>query len=177
MPVAHFKLSDAGTYLRKEIKNPSSAVPLWGGGVKSVSAQASKLSAAQKLGLRYEAKTLEYLEHAFPGFLAHLPFSYRDGSSLSSIIPDGVIFDTNSRRLYVVEIKLRHSLHAWFQLNSYREIISKAFPDFEVYRLEIVKNYYPEVPINEKFDIISDLKTWIDLDEKASYAIQIFSGK
>ena len=114
----------------------------------------TRRSAAQRAGLLFEEKVVEKLKSTEPGFISHLPFRFFSSLDAGYAIPDGIIF--NGVYLTLVEIKLRHTVDAWYQLKDfYLPIVQCAFPWAQISCWEICKNYDPGVKLPGDFSLTS----------------------
>lgn len=138
-------------------------------------------SAAQAAGLRYERKVFRKLEKGFPGFISHLPFTFTSPRGREVAIPDGVIFGTEGpgkpARLTIIEVKLRHTVDAWYQLHQlYLPVVAEAFPGFRIKVLEICKWYDPSVKLPGNFEIVRDLEGY-EVREVSKYGVWVFTDR
>ena len=122
--------------------------------------------AAAKMGLRFEGKVLASLSKKYlHTFQTGVPISFqrKHGAFYSrpeTAIPDGMLISIPLKTLLVVEIKLRHSVDAWSQLNRfYLPLLRGVFGDSLVLRtLEICRFYDPGVKLPVKREVIIDLE-------------------
>lgn len=115
-------------------------------------------SIAARLGLRFEAKCLKRLQAEFGiRFASHICFGFQSLTEGGrSIIPDGLIFSPDYRTVTIVEVKLRHTTDAFFQLHDmYLPIVRRALPGFRVTGLELVLYYDPRLVLPKSKAIIS----------------------
>lgn len=148
-PPTHFHRKAAGAILcaRADLTSPQcvSSAPV---------ATPSKHSAAQKLGLRYETRVVQFIEQYYrliPQCPIHFKFS---PAKWRTIIPDILVFSSDCRYLVVCEIKRQHSADAYNQLEFYRPIVEKAFPFCRVATLEICGNFYSvKLPVAENYHV------------------------
>ena len=105
--------------------------------------------AAAKQGLRFEAKVLSALAaDCGPRFLPSPCFSFQVNSKRGRAIPDGLLLSQDQTTATIVEIKLRHSGDAWWQLTRfYHPIAQEALRGLRVVLLEICKHYDPSVKL------------------------------
>ena len=122
--------------------------------------------ASAKLGLRFEAKVFKELSALYPGrFAPHLPLSFQeDHTNLYSrpgfAIPDGLLLSSDLKSILCIEIKLRHTTDAWFQLNRFylpilRRVVNRSMLCLP---LEICMHYDPGVKLPEKKRVIDQLE-------------------
>lgn len=164
-------------YFTREVRNVVASSPAWDlacPGTRSLRG----LSPGQKAGLRYESRALEYL-YRFDLFLDHLPFNFFADGTGGRAIPDGVLLVPSTKELVVVEVKLRHTTEAWFQLNRfYVPIVQKAFPTLKVVPLELVKSYDPGVMLPGRSSVVEHLDRWLAAPKlRGEHYIGIYSGR
>lgn len=121
---------------------------------------------AAKLGLRFEKAVLEKLHLSFNDrLITGVPLSFQEGASRngfyqrpSTAIPDGLLLSPCKRVLCILELKLRHSTDAWFQLNRfYLPIMGRICGSSMRLRvLEICKYYDPGVRLPQEKALIVD---------------------
>lgn len=113
-------------------------------GPGSLRAPASR-TAAQKSGLRYEAKVHKYLAGIFgPAYRQSPWIHFLDDSGGRRCQPDGLIWHPDFT--VVVEVKIRHMVSAWWQLcRLYLPVVTVLRPDKPVALLTIVRSYDPSV--------------------------------
>lgn len=151
-------------YFRRELRNAlRRATPAFG---SSLPASKGSNPAARR-GLRFEAKVTGALAAAYGSrFISQLPFFFEEemGADLrpgqrGKAVLDGLLFSPDWRAACLIEIKLRHSGDAWWQLNRfYRPIVDRAFGGaFELHHLEIVQNYDPRVRLPNPQSVLLDL--------------------
>lgn len=97
-------------------------------------------------GIKYERKAQEHLQKLYgERYVASPWIRYFDlvEEKLKWCQPDGIYFDVYRGLIVIVEIKLRHTPIAWWQLEKkYRPLVSHLFgPDFKVAVVEFVKWY------------------------------------
>lgn len=112
---------------------------------------------AKWLGIKYERRAQEHLEEKYGEKYIPSPWiKYFDSGDerLKWCQPDGLYIDVRRGLVVIVEIKLRHTPLAWWQLEmKYKPLIEKLFgPEFKVALVEFVKWYdgtspYP-VPVS-----------------------------
>ena len=78
-------------------------------------------------GHRFEAFVANKLTETYPGFLSGVPFEYKTiYNPRATCIPDGLL--VLPRGIVIIEVKLRRSMDAWFQLRHlYGPVVQKAF--------------------------------------------------
>jgi len=100
---------------------------------------------AQKLGLYYESKVHDILEAIYEIDYRRSPsILFEDRSGLHRCIPDGIL--NIGSRLIIVEIKLRHTERAYWQLERlYKPVLgTMVVPGTRVYTVEICRSYDPD---------------------------------
>lgn len=110
-------------------------------------------------GIRFERKVLEELSALYPGFVSSLPLRYYTPvGEMRTCIPDGLLFLPDGS-LVVVEIKLSHTMAAWFQLSNVYAPVARRATGMPVRLLEVVKSFNPElrfpVPISVHVSVSS----------------------
>ena len=128
-------------------------------------------SAAAKMGLRFEGKVLKSLQQRYPlTFQTGVPISFqrKHGEYYQrpeTAIPDGLLIRESSKTLLVVEIKLRHSVDAWSQLNRfYLPLLRKVHGDSLVLRtIEICRFYDPGVRLPVEKEVILGVEEAFEL--------------
>lgn len=123
---------------------------------------------AARLGLRFEKQVLDSLQRNFTDRLATgVPLSFQEATSKngfyqrpSTAIPDGLLLSRDRKILLCIEIKLRHSTDAWFQLNRfYLPILRRAVGNSLILRtLEICRYYDPGVRLPETKELVLKLE-------------------
>ena len=121
-------------------------------------------SGAQGNGVRFERKVLAGLS-AQSTFIPSLPFRYQTTSGYSSFcIPDGVWF--GEQEVVCIEVKLQHTVHAWFQLNNlYIPVLERAFRK-PVRALEVVKVLDPEVRFPCSVRVFRSVESFVESQQK-----------
>lgn len=118
-------------------------------------------NAAARRGLSFEKKVLKNLTSRF-GFQLHSQLSFffeTDHGQRGTIIPDGLLFTPDFKRVLLIEVKLRHSGDAWYQTNKfYKPVIEKAFPkSVEVIPVEVCQFYDPRVQLPQAVAVLDDI--------------------
>jgi len=144
------------SYFKRQVSDVSSSVIAFGTKVNMPRPK----GAAAKLGLRFEKQVLDSLAKRFTDRLVTgVPLSFQESPSKngfynqpSTAIPDGLLLSEDRRILLIIELKLRHSTDAWFQLNRfYLPILRRAIGTSLVLRtLEICRYYDPGVRLPEE---------------------------
>jgi len=126
---------------------------------RSSSAQGSSgLTAAQKAGLRYEAKAQDQLSHILGSAYHIAPYlHFSDLSGARTVVPDGLFFD-NSGHAVIFEIKLSHMPDAWWQLRKlYQPVVEQLSFISHTSVIEVVRSFDPSQAFPEEVKIIRGL--------------------
>ena len=112
----------------------------------------------------YEARVHEHVKAAYGGAYVPNPwFQYQDAaeSRVRYCQPDGLLFDARLQRLVIVEVKLRHTAKAWWQLrHKYGPILKAVYPWMDIAYCEVVQWY----------DIGTDFPESVDLRPRINMA-------
>lgn len=123
--------------------------------IKAAMKRRKRTSGAKASGIRYERRVnkqlLEDTENPQDTGITYLPgvwFGFLDASGRTRYCqPDGLLIDLFNRRVTIVEIKVRHTLLAWWQVRAlYQPVIRAIFKSENwphVQGLEIVRAYEP----------------------------------
>lgn len=107
--------------------------------------------------MRYEARVHEYLRSIYGGAYIAAPwFQYQDAGEtrVRYAQPDGLLFDRRLSRVVVVEIKLRHTDKAWWQLkHKYGPIVRHVYPWMEIAYCEVVQWFDVSIPFPELVEL------------------------
>lgn len=120
-------------------------------------AQARKVSGAKLAGMKYEKLVHNELAERYDGQYMPGPWiQFQSGTSSvwRPVQPDGLIIDVNLGRITIVEIKLRHTKRAWWQLRQlYQPVVRHAFKsaDWEIGICEVFKWFHVGERMPEKF--------------------------
>lgn len=164
------------TYATRDARNLDSAELC---SVSLVHKQAVKPTAAQLAGLVYEAEALSHLEVEMGMLKQHPTYRYWKNGSLHHAIPDATLLDSQGKVLCVIEVKLRHSVDPWLQLNHlYLPIVRKAHPEYRIKLLEVCKYYEPDARV-PTFEFVDEPWRWFESVSftGSQYGIYIWSGK
>lgn len=121
-------------------------------------------SGAQKAGLAYQKRVIEFLVRTCAcSSLASGPwYFYSDASGRRSYCqPDALAFDIQGvfESVAVVEIKLRWTVDAWYQLRQlYIPVLSAALPGKTFLPVVICRSYDPAIRIGEPVHLIDGLE-------------------
>lgn len=126
---------------------------------------------AKAEGIRFEKQIVKSLEEKYPGFISALPFIFSTPYNPRSVcIPDGLLVDKDE--VVVVEIKLRHTMDAWFQLRQlYEPVIKKALRRERIRLVEVCKWYVPETKFPEKYEPVQTMEEFLGSREEFGVVI------
>lgn len=120
----------------------------------------SKMSAAQRAGLAYQKKIGKFLSSGRPCDLVAGPwYIYVCGDGRRRYCqPDFLLVDTTSKVTVVIEVKIRWTDLAWWQLRElYLPVLQRVSPDVHFLPLVIVRSYDPHITIPEEVNLCADL--------------------
>jgi len=106
----------------------------------------------RRQGVLYERKVQEHLLGRYPGGYIAAPWiRYRDANQTEErwCQPDGILVNLLAGLVTIVEVKLRHTDLAWFQLHElYDPILRRVFKDgdWRFRHAEVVRWYDPSIP-------------------------------
>lgn len=111
----------------------------------------AKLTGVRRQGIKYEQRAHEWLLGLYPQKYVPSPwFQFIDDTSnkIQWCQPDGLLIDVRAGRIVVVEIKLKHTSDAWWQLyHKYLPVVHHTFgPLFKYCAAEVVKWYDCAIP-------------------------------
>lgn len=112
-----------------------------------------KATAAQRLGIRYEATFLDHLTRWAPGNGYELKakpwIAYSDVTGRTRYCqPDCLLFSKHDDNLLVVEVKIRHTRDAFKQLYCYRDHARALHPDRTISLVEVCRYFdRDEMPV------------------------------
>ena len=156
-------VSISPTYFKRTVGEVASAQLNFG---QTVNLPRPKRGAA-KLGLRFEKQVLDQLSLRFTDRLATgVPISFQEFplngqySRPSTAIPDAFLLSADRKSLCVIEIKLRHSTDAWFQLGRfYLPLMRKILGGSHILKsLEICRYYDPGVKLPARKEVILNME-------------------
>lgn len=109
------------------------------------------MTAAQKAGLRYEAKAQDYLSRTLGRAYNIAPFLHFDDHYVArTAVPDGIYFGLGANA-FIFEIKISHTPDAWWQLRKlYQPVVEELDFVRSVTVIEVVKSLDPSVPFPEE---------------------------
>ena len=124
----------------------------------------SRVRGVRRVGQVYDARTQGYLTQLFEGNYLPSPWLIFQAANqprpyLQYCQPDGLIFDWSRRVIVIVEIKLRHTPDAFWQVtNLYRPVLEHAFHGrrWHFRQLEVVKWYDPSTYFPCDVTMVSD---------------------
>lgn len=134
-------------------------------------------TAAQAAGIRYEKLALSHLVELVP-LVPHPAFKFFASGFDQYAIPDAIVVDAAERILTIIEIKIRHTSDACFQLNNlYKPIVQKAFPHMLVNLLEVCKSFDAEVSLPQHFKLVQDPVHFTKSYQSGVLGIYVYSGR
>lgn len=99
----------------------------------------------RRKGVKYEERAQEYLADLYGDAYVPSPwFQYQnaDEDKARYCQPDGLLFESRLQKVVIVEVKLRHTSKAWWQLRrKYGPLLHQVFPWMEVAYVELVQWY------------------------------------
>lgn len=107
-----------------------------------------KLKGARRAGIKYEEKVQAFLSRTYQDAYIPSPWiHYWEAKEYKSYWaqPDGLLIDLVKGHIVIVEVKLRHTSDAWWQLAmKYLPLVKELFgTDFEYSLLEVTKWHDP----------------------------------
>lgn len=120
--------------------------------------QRIKGSAAQRAGIRYERKALEFLTRNVPGFRQQPWFKFvAENGNLRWCQPDGIL-PLDRYGVVVFEVKVTFTSDAWWQLRKlYEPVLKRALGVDRVVPCLVCKNFDPAVPFPERYVHLTNL--------------------
>lgn len=116
-----------------------------------------RFTGTRRAGVKYEARVHEHLRSLYGGAYVPSPwFQYQDEaeSRVRYCQPDALLFDSKLRRLIIVEVKLRHTDKAWWQLrHKYGPILQHVYPWMDLAYCEVVQWFDPSIPFPEMVEL------------------------
>ncbi len=105
---------------------------------------------ARAEGSRYERRVHTALLGKYRDYYVEGPWiAYRregPGRRINFCQPDGLYIDIKKGLIVIIEVKLKHGMKAWEQLNElYFPCITHIFKDFEIRLIEVVKWFDPVI--------------------------------
>lgn len=119
------------------------------------------ITAAQKAGLRYEAKVHRYMEEHFgEAYRASPLIRFQDDNGVRQCIPDGLLQVRG--RVVIFEVKHQHMPEAWWQLKRlYQPVVEALFPAVPVHVVEVCRSYDPSTPFPCSVHLIENIHTYV----------------
>lgn len=129
-------------------------------------------------GVRYERKAQSYLEQVYgESYVASpwLRFRSNTDSDWRYCQPDGLHFDFRSGLIVIVEIKLKHTAQAWWQVRElYQPVLECLFGNlWQFAACEVVKWYDPHTYFPEAITPTPDLAAL----HPGSFGLHIWTGR
>ena len=141
--------------------------------------ECKKKSKAQALGLRYERKVHEYLERHYPDLLVISPWlKFYSEKNWRWCQPDALLLDIRNNTICIIEVKIKHTENAWWQVRkSYIPVIKAIFgSDWNIVPIEVVKWFDPHTHFPEWFHFVDDISKFTTLDPNNFY-VHIWNGR
>ena len=117
-------------------------------------------------GARYEKRVQEYLLESYPDEYLPSPWiqfvsagNLPDCSQLRYCQPDGLFLDIRRAQLTIVEIKLKHTARAWWQLQRlYLPVVKEIFPprSWRYSLLEVCCWLDPSEPFPTTYELVDE---------------------
>jgi hypothetical protein len=121
-------------------------------------------TAAQKAGIRYEAKAQVHLAALLPHYRVAPHIFFEDDDGWRYVVPDGLLIQP--RATFVFEIKVRHMADSWWQLRKlYVPVLEALDPRVPVVPIEVCQSYDPAIEYPEAVQMIEDLETVVKATE------------
>lgn len=122
----------------------------------------SSSTSAQKLGLAYQRKITKWIQEGDCSSWTVRPgvwYCYHDPLRRRFCQPDILLIDESSKCMVVVEVKLRWSCAAWWQLSKlYIPVLRRVFgPEWTLIPLCVTKSYDPSIAVLDEVKICDDL--------------------
>ena len=139
----------------------------------------SAASAAIAEGLRYEVKAQEHLGKLFlslGNFQAGIALRFTNAAGKSrNCIPDAVVSSPSAPFPLIIEIKLRHTELAWFQLRKlYQPVVEKYF-NKPCIVMEVCKQFDPSTTFPEEPLLVTDPVEFF-LSGASAFGIYVWKG-
>lgn len=119
---------------------------------------------ARANGIRYEKKAYTYLQEAFPDAIILGPWiKFRAKGKAKAIFcqPDALILDIRQSTITVIEIKLKHTSDAWWQVRRlYLPLVQHIFGtmDWNYISIELAKWFDPHTKFPERFEFVDNIR-------------------
>jgi len=156
------------TYFKRTVSNVAWASIDFGAAIQMPRPK----GAAARAGLRFERDVFSKLSKIYKNrLLFGVPLSFQEVhrhaaySRPQTAIPDGFLLSRDGKSLGILEVKLRHSTDAWFQLNKfYLPLVRRVAGSSLVLRtVEICRYYDPGVKLPKEKRILDELDQVFDL--------------
>lgn len=107
--------------------------------------------------MKYEAAVHVHLKSIYGRAYVQSPwfvFQEEDETRVRFCQPDALLFDTKLSRIVIVEVKLRHTEKAWWQLkHKYATVVREVYPWMEIAYCEVVQWFDISIPFPEIVDL------------------------
>lgn len=118
------------------------------------------MSKAKINGIRYEWQVYSWLGGLFKPICIQHFIHFTDDVGRRSVIPDA--FVVTPACVVLFEVKSQHMPDTWWQCEKlYKPLLQELFQK-EVFCVEIVRRFDPQMTFPVRFDIIEDLPQWVD---------------
>lgn len=125
-------------------------------------------------GIRYERKALTSLESRYPNLLRSPWFRFVSSGCRDPrwCQPDGLIFDPFRGIIFILEVKLKHTADAWWQVRHlYEPVVAACFGSgpcgadsvaggvslWKIAAVQVVRWFDPDTPFPEPFRVVPDI--------------------
>ena len=135
---------------------------------------------ARANGIRYEKKAHAYLEEAFPDSIVLGPWiKFRAKGQAKAIYcqPDALILDIRLGTITVIEIKLKHTSDAWWQVRRlYLPLVQSIFgEEWDYIAVEVAKWFDPHTKFPEWFEFADSIEKFSTLSPK-TFHLHLWNG-
>jgi len=132
-------------------------------------------------GIRYERKAHQYLAERFPSGHVLAPwvsFKSRERIGYFHCQPDALILDLRRNSITVVEIKLKHTSDAWWQVRQlYMPVVQHIFgPSWDYIAVELAKWFDPHTKFPERFEFVDDVGDLPALSPR-TFHVHLWNGR
>ena len=143
-----------------------------------VSAAQAKAKGVQRQGILYERRVHDYLTARYGRMYIRSPWLRFRGfraRQWRDCQPDGIIYDLQALHVSIVEVKLRHTAQAWWQLRKlYEPVIAGLFgPDVQTAVCEVTKSFDPHTQFPEPIRLVPEPHRPGD----TQFGIHVFNGR
>lgn len=141
----------------------------------------NKKQTARERGLAYERKAHKYIEREFPDTCIIGPwikFKNLGQETFSYCQPDALVLDLRNNSITVIEIKLKHTSDAWWQVRRlYTPVVQHIFgPSWNYIAIEMAKWFDPHTKFPERFEFIDALQSF-PISNKNQFHLHIWNGR